>query len=402
MNPKNSPDDELNPDNGPIRAGTDVAATIRTNVVCNAPIYITKPYLPPLNEFIPYLEKIWDSRVLTNNGPFHQELEQRLCEYLEVPYVSLFANGTLALLTALQALNIKGEVITTPFSFVATTHALWWNNIKPVFVDIEPETHTLDPQKIEAAVTPETSAILPVHVYGYPCRIEAIEEIAGRHGLKVIYDAAHCFGAKYKGSHLAAFGDLSVLSFHATKVFNTFEGGAIVCHTPKMKEHIDNLKNFGFRGETTVVEPGINAKMNEFQAALGLLQMNYLSQAIAERKAIFETYQYELSNIKGLTLPKLPADLEHNFAYYPVLIDGPAFGKTREQVYEALRGIGVFARRYFYPLISDFSPYNALPSANGSKLQQATQIAEQVLCLPIYPGLENAVMEKIIAVFQKK
>ena len=245
----------------------------------NHPIYVTQPYLPPLEEFMPYLEKIWESRVLTNNGPFHQELEQKLCEYLEVPYISLFANGTLALVTALQALDIKGEVITTPFSFVATTHALWWNNIKPVFVDIETKNFTLDPEKIEAAITPETSAILPVHVYGYPCDVDKIGEIAERHGLKVLYDAAHTFGARLRGRSLCYFGDMSVLSFHATKVFNTFEGGAIVCHSAKMKEHIDNLKNFGFRGETTVVEPGINAKMNEVQAALGLLQMKYLDQA---------------------------------------------------------------------------------------------------------------------------
>ncbi|HSV88268.1 MAG TPA: DegT/DnrJ/EryC1/StrS family aminotransferase [Bacteroidales bacterium] len=366
------------------------------------PIFVTRPFLPPLEEFLPYLEQIWDSRILTNNGPFHQELEQKLCEYLEVPYISLFSNGTLALVTALQALNIKGEVITTPFSFVATTHALWWNNIQPVFIDIEPETFTLDPKKIEEAITPKTTAILPVHVYGYPCKVERIQEIAQKTGLKVIYDAAHTFGSKYKGRHLAGFGDLSILSFHATKVFNTFEGGAIVCHTAEMKEHIDNLKNFGFRGETTVVEPGINAKMNEFQAALGLLQLQYLPNAIAGRASIFEAYHKGLQGIEGISLPAIPLSLEHNYAYYPVLIDGERFGKGRDEVYEALKREDIYSRRYFYPLISAFATYSDLPSATAQNLQISHQIADRVLCLPIYPGLEGEILEKIINVFQNK
>lgn len=366
------------------------------------PIFVTRPFLPPLEEFIPYLEKIWESRILTNNGPFHQELEQKLCEYLEVPYVSLFANGTLALVTALQALNIKGEVITTPFSFVATTHALWWNKITPVFVDIEPETFTLDPEKIEAAITPKTSAILPVHVYGYPCKVVRIQEIADKHGLKVIYDAAHTFGAKYKGRHLASFGDLSILSFHATKVFNTFEGGAIVSHTKEMKEHIDNLKNFGFRGETIVVEPGINAKMNEFQATLGILQMKYLDQAIEERNKIFDFYQEQLAGINGIGLQKNPSGLQSNFAYFPVLVDEGVFGVTRDDLYESLKAEGIFARRYFFPLITDFSPYNELESAKGILHSNAEQISRQVLCFPIYPGLETAVLEKILRIIKAK
>ncbi len=365
------------------------------------PIYVTKPFLPPLEEFIPYLEKIWESRILTNNGPFHQELEQKLCEYLEVPYVSLFANGTLALVTALQALNIKGEVITTPFSFVATTHALWWNKITPVFVDIEPENFTLNPEKIEAAITPKTAAILPVHVYGYPCKVERIQEIADKHGLKVIYDAAHTMGAKFKGKHIASFGDLSILSFHATKVFNTFEGGAIISHTKEMKEHIDNLKNFGFRGETTVVEPGINAKMNEFQAALGLLQMKYLDKAVNERKRVFEAYKERLKGLMGLTVPEGLNIVEQNYAYFPVLIDAEAFGRTRNEVYEELKNIGIFARRYFYPLISTFSPYNALPSASNENLSNSNQIAGQVLCLPIYPDLEMDVLEKMVKTIKR-
>lgn len=351
---------------------------------------------------MPYLEKIWESRVLTNNGPFHQELEQKLCEYLEVPYISLFANGTLALVTALQALDIKGEVITTPFSFVATTHALWWNKITPVFVDIEPETFTLCPDRIEAAITPKTSAILPVHVYGYPCKVDRIQKIADRHGLKVIYDAAHTFGAIYKGRHLASFGDLSILSFHATKVFNTFEGGAIVCHSAEMKEHIDNLKNFGFRGETNVVEPGINAKMNEFQAALGLLQMKYLDQAILERKRIFEFYRAKLSGIKGIILPAIPSDLEANFAYFPVLIDDEENGLTRDGLHESLKAEDVYTRRYFYPLISEFSPYNQLDSAKRNKISIADKVSKQVLCLPIYPGLETEALNRIITIIKGK
>lgn len=366
----------------------------------NDPIYVTKPFLPPLEEFIPYLEKIWETRILTNNGPFHQELEQKLCEYLEVPYVSLFANGTLALVTALQALNIKGEVITTPFSFVATTHALWWNKITPVFVDIETETFTLDPEKIEAAITPKTTAILPVHVYGYPCKVERLQEIADKHGLKVIYDAAHTMGAKYKGKHIASFGDLSILSFHATKVFNTFEGGAIVSHTKEMKEHIDNLKNFGFRGETTVVEPGINAKMNEFQAALGILQMKYLSQAINERRKIFDYYKDQLLGIKGIYLPERVNELESNFAYFPVLIGGKELGTTRDRIYEILKAERIHARRYFFPLIVDFDPYYKLPSASKENLKFAELISKQVLCLPVFSGLENMNIEKMAAILR--
>jgi len=366
------------------------------------PIFVTKPFLPPLEEFMPYLEKIWESRVLTNNGPFHQELERKLCEYLGVKYISLFANGTLALLTAIQALDLKGEVITTPFSFVATTHALWWNKITPVFVDIEPETFTLCPDRIEAAITPKTSAILPVHVYGYPCKVDRIQKIADRHGLKVIYDAAHAFGAIYKGRHLASFGDLSILSFHATKVFNTFEGGAIVCHSAEMKEHIDNLKNFGFRGETNVVEPGINAKMNEFQAALGLLQMKYLDQAILERKRIFEFYRAKLSGIKGIILPAIPSDLEANFAYFPVLIDDEENGLTRDGLHESLKAEDVYTRRYFYPLISEFSPYNQLDLAKRNKISIADKVSKQVLCLPIYPGLETEALNRIITIIKGK
>ena len=363
-------------------------------------LYVTQPYLPPLEEFMPYLEKIWETRILTNNGPFHQELEQKLCEYLEVPYISLFANGTLALVTALQALNIKGEVITTPFSFVATTHALWWNNIKPVFVDIEAKNFTLDPAKIEAAITPETSAILPVHVYGYPCDVDKIGKIAQRHGLKVLYDAAHTFGARVRGRSLCYFGDLSVLSFHATKVFNTFEGGAIVCHSAKMKEHIDNLKNFGFRGETNVVEPGINAKMNEVQAAMGLLQLKHINSLIAQRKEVADLYREKLKNIDGLSFPGDLPQMEHNYSYFPVMIDADKFGLTRDQLYEKLKKHNIFARRYFYPLISNFPTYQGLPSSVFENLTIANGIAEQVLCLPIYPGMEKESVVEIFNLFK--
>ncbi len=360
------------------------------------PIYVTRPSLPPLEEFIPYLQQIWDNRILTNNGPFHQQLEEALARYLDVPYVSLFSNGTLALVTALQALKITGEVITTPFSFVATTHALWWNNIKPVFVDIEPHRFTINPKKIEAAITPKTTAILPVHVYGNPCYIEEIEEIAQRRGLKVIYDAAHTMGTTYKGKTIASYGDLSIVSFHATKVFTTFEGGAIISHSAEMKHHIDNLKNFGFRGETTIEEPGINAKMNEVQAAMGLLQLKYLEENIEKRQKIANLYRENLRNIKGIRfLDDLP-DVKHNYAYFPILVDESIYGLSRNALYQKLRDNNIFARRYFYPLISQFPVYSGLDSAAPTNLPIAEKVSKQVICLPIYTDLDENKAEKII------
>lgn len=359
------------------------------------PIYVTKPSLPPLEEFLPYLEKIWDSHILTNGGPYHHELEEQLCKYLGVKCISLFSNGTLALLTALQALDIGGEVITTPYSFVATTHALWWNGIKPVFVDIEPDTFTIDPLKIEAAITPHTTAILPVHVYGNPCRVDQIEKIANTYGLKVIYDACHTFGAKLNGQSIVNFGDLSILSFHATKVFNTFEGGAIVCHDEKTKQHIDQLKNFGFTGETTVVAPGINAKMNEVQAAFGLLQLKYVDNAILKRKEISEHYNKLLAGINGITLMNETRGLQYNYAYYPILINEQAFGCSRDDLYENLKKNSIFTRRYFYPLISDFPTYKALPSSDPSNLIIAGSVSSRVLCLPIYPDLDLNDIDRI-------
>ncbi|HOK39352.1 MAG: DegT/DnrJ/EryC1/StrS family aminotransferase [Bacteroidales bacterium] len=368
----------------------------------NNPIYVTRPFLPPLDEFNEYLKTIWESGVLTNNGNFHKQLEDELAKFIGVPYVSLFANGTLALLTALQALKITGEVITTPFSFVATTHALWWNNIKPVFIDIEPNRFTLDPDRIEAAISPKTTAILPVHVYGYPCFVEQIQEIAIRRGLKVIYDAAHTMGAKYKDKSIAFYGDVSVLSFHATKVFNTFEGGAIISHSLEMKHHIDNLKNFGFRGETTVEEPGINAKMNEVQAAMGLLQLKYLENNIEKRQKIANLYRENLRGIKGISFMEDLPEVKHNYAYFPIFIDEAEYGISRDALYQKLKDNNIFARRYFYPLISRFPVYSGLDSATPANLPVAEKVAQQVICLPIYPELDNDYVFKICQILFNK
>lgn len=358
-------------------------------------ITVTQPSLPPLEEFIPYLEKIWKSKRLTNNGPFHQELEEKLAEYLGVKYISLFANGTLALVTALQELRITGEVITTPFSFVATAHSLWWNNIKPVFVDIEPNYLNLDPEKIEGAITPQTTAIMPVHVYGNPCNISRIQEIADTYGLKVIYDAAHAFGVKLNGNSILNFGDLSVLSFHATKVYNTFEGGAIVCHDEKTKTRIDYLKNFGFAGETTVVAPGINSKMNEVQAAFGILQLKYVDEAIQKRKIIAETYRHGLSEIEGISFLNDIENVRHNYSYFPIFVNKIKYGMTREELYEKLKENGVYGRRYFYPLISNFSTYKSLKSSNKENLPTANYISDKVICLPIYNDLDLNSVNKV-------
>lgn len=360
-------------------------------------IYVTQPYLPPLEEFLPYLEHIWESKWLTNGGPYHQELEKKLSEYLGVEHLALFANGTLALVTALQALRIAGEVITTPFSFVATAHSLLWNGIKPVFVDIHPETFNLDPDKIEAAITPQTTAIMPVHVYGQPCDVEKIQKIADIYGLKIIYDAAHAFGVKHKGECLLKHGDLSTLSFHATKVFTTFEGGAIVCPDAKTKMRIDDLKNFGYAGEVKVIAPGINAKMNELQAAFGLLQLKHIDTALARRREIDAHYRRDLSSVTGISCPPLPFDTIYNHAYFPILIE-KEYPLSRDELNDTLRQHGIFARRYFYPLISEFPMYRGLPSAAASNLPSAKKAAEQVLCLPIYPDLTHESITKIVSI----
>ena len=361
-------------------------------------IYVTQPFIPPLEEFLPYLEQIWHNKRLTNGGPFHQELEKNLSDYLGIEHLALFANGTLALVTALQALRITGEVITTPFSFVAAAHSLWWNGIKPVFVDIHPETFNLDPEKIERAITPHTTAILPVHVYGKPCDVEKIQKIADIYGLKVIYDAAHAFGVNYKGESLLKHGDLSTMSFHATKVFNTFEGGAIVCPDAKTKKRV---KNFGYHDEVTVVAPGINAKMNEVQAAFGLLQLKHVDNAIDRRREIDKQYREGLLSVTGVSCPPLPADTIYNHAYFPILIE-KEYPLSRDQLNDKLRQHGIFPRRYFYPLISEFPMYRGLPSAAQSNLPIAMKAAYQVLCLPIYPTLENESITRIISIIKGK
>ncbi len=360
----------------------------------NKTTYVTQPFLPPLEEFLPLLADIWQSKTLTNGGPYHQKLEAALCEHLGVEQVALFTNGTVALVTALQALRVTGEVITTPFSFVATSHALLWNGIKPVFADIDPDTLNLDPKRIEAAITPQTTAIMPVHVYGRPCEVEAIQKIADTYNLKVIYDAAHAFGVQHKGASVLRHGDLSVLSFHATKVFNTFEGGAIVCQDAKTKQQLDHLKNFGFVDETVVVAPGINGKMSEFNAALGLLQLKYVGAAIARRGEITRTYRQRLAGVKGIRCLNDAQGSDTNHSYFPILV-GPEYSLSRDQLYDRLKQQGVHARRYFYPLISEFSMYRGLPSAHPDNLPVATRCSQQVLCLPIYPDLDHSIIENI-------
>jgi dTDP-4-amino-4,6-dideoxygalactose transaminase/predicted O-linked N-acetylglucosamine transferase (SPINDLY family) len=350
------------------------------------PIYVTQPLLPPLEEFIPYLQEIWDSKQLTNGGPFHQQLEQELCEYLGVKYISLFSNGTLALMTAMQSLRITGEVITTPYSFVATAHSLLWNGIKPVFVDIDPITLNLDPRKIEAAITPQTTAIMPVHCYGHPCDVKSIQKIADNYGLKVIYDAAHAFGVECPDGSILNHGDLSVLSFHATKVFNTFEGGAIVCHDAKTKQRIDQLKNFGFVDEVTVVAAGINGKMSEVNAAFGLLQLKRIDEVLEIRKSIDVYYREKLFGMRGIQCLSESGEKVANYAYFPILVT-PDYLLSRDELYQKLRENGIYARRYFYPLVSDFPMYRGFPSAAYSNLPNAKKISNQVICLPIYPDL---------------
>jgi dTDP-4-amino-4,6-dideoxygalactose transaminase len=359
------------------------------------PIQVTQPLLPPLEEFEVYLKDIWESKWLTNNGKYHQNLEKALSDYLGVKYISLFSNGTLALITALQALRITGEVITTPFSFVATTHSLWWNGIKPVFVDIEPITFNLDPSKIEASITPKTTAILPVHVYGNPCDVEAIKKIADTYGLKVIYDSCHTFNVRIKGIPILNFGDLSVMSFHATKVYNTFEGGAIICHDEGTKKRIDNLKNFGFINETTVVAPGINAKMNEVQAAMGILQLKYIDKAIEKRKQISVYYRNKLKEIPGISYMEDLTYVQHCYSYFPILVDKIKYGKSRDELYEKFKKHSIFGRRYFYPLISQFPTYRGLESALPGRMPVAEKITEEVICLPIYPDLGIEDINKI-------
>ena len=359
-------------------------------------ITVTSPLLPDLDEFHGLLKEIWDSKWITNNGFFHKKLEAALCEYLKVPYVSLFTNGTLPLLTALQALRITGEVITTPYSFVATTHALWWNGIKPVFVDIDPRTGNLDPNKIEAAITPKTTAILPVHVYGKPCDVDAIQAIADKYGLKVIYDAAHAFGVEVNGESILNAGDMSTLSFHATKVFNTIEGGAMIMHDAKTKQRIDYLKNFGFAGETEVVGPGINSKMDEVRSAYGLLNLKQVDAAIAARKKVAMAYRDALRNVEGITFWDDMPGVKHNYCYFPIFVDAEKYGMTRDELYAKMKVSNVLGRRYFYPLISEFSTYRGLESAAPENLPKAHKMADSVICLPMHHALSDEDIQRVI------
>ena len=358
-------------------------------------IYVTKPHLPDLERFLPYLREIWESGQLTNGGPFHQRFEAALKSFLGVPEAALFCNATIALVTALQALRITGEVITTPYSFVATAHSLMWNGVKPVFVDVDPDTLNLDPDKIEAAITPHTTAILPVHVYGRPCNVAEIQRIADTYNLKVIYDAAHAFAVEIEGGSVLNHGDLSILSFHATKVFNTFEGGAIVCHDAKTKQRIDHLKNFGFVDEVTVMATGINGKMNEFCAALGLAQLDEYSEVRRQRAEIDAAYRRGLEGVVGVRCLGGAGETKANFAYFPIFVD-PRYPLARDALYDKLKHCGVHARRYFYPLISDFPMYRGLPSAARANLPVAAAAADQVLCLPIYPGLSPQTQQRIV------
>lgn len=362
-------------------------------------LYVTQPFLPPLDELQPYLQSIWETKWLTNSGPFHEEFESRLASHLGLGHVALFVNGTLALVTAVQALKLSGEVITTPYSFVATAHALLWSGIKPVFVDIDEASLNIDPARIEAAITPDTSAILAVHTYGRPCDTAAIQRIADKHGLKVIYDAAHAFGVCDAGGSILRHGDLSILSFHATKVFHTFEGGAIVCGNAETKRHIDELKNFGFADEITVVSPGINGKMNEIQAAMGLVQLKHVQSAIEKRKALHARYCSMLRSVPGIVCPPSPERVVWNYAYFPILVR-ENYGASRDALYDYLKRHGVYGRRYFFPLISEFPMYRDLPSAARVGLPVAVRTAEDVLCLPIYPDLEQEDVERVVALIQ--
>ncbi|WP_291536685.1 DegT/DnrJ/EryC1/StrS aminotransferase family protein [Bacteroides sp.] len=363
----------------------------------NKVITVTSPLLPSLDDFLPYLQDIWNRKWLTNNGYYHKELEKALCDYLKVPYVSLFTNGTLPLMCALQALRITGEVITTPYSFVATTHSLWWNGIKPVFVDIDPETCNIDPLKIEAAITPKTTAIMPVHVYGKPCNTERIQQIADKYGLKVIYDAAHAFGVEVNGQSVLAAGDISTLSFHATKVYNTIEGGALICHDKKIKERIDYLKNFGFAGETTIIAPGINGKMDEVRSAYGLINLKQVDAAIESRRQVALQYRNALQQVKGIRFMEDVLGVRHNYSYFPIFVNSQEYGMTRDELYFKMKENSVLGRRYFYPLISEFSTYRGLESARPENLPVAHRIADSVICLPMHHGIQKYEIERILS-----
>lgn len=369
----------------------------------NDTITVTSPLLPDLDELNKLMSDIWNRKWITNMGYYHHELECKLSEYLQVSYLSLFTNGTLPLITALQALNIReGEVITSPYSFVATSHAIWWNHLTPVFVDVDPDTGNINPNKIEAAITDKTVAILPVHCYGCPCDVERVDAIAKKHNLKVIYDAAHAFGVKLHGKSVLEYGDISTISFHATKVYNTIEGGALVCHSAEMKRLIDQLKNFGFEDETVVLAPGINSKMDEIRSAYGLLNLQQVDDAIAARKRVARRYTEAIKQIKGIRLfPYVESQgaeqgFGWNCAYYPILIDAEQYGMTRDELYEKMKAANIYGRRYFYPLITAFEPYKDYPSAAPENLPVATKIANQVICLPMHHALSEEDINRVI------
>jgi dTDP-4-amino-4,6-dideoxygalactose transaminase len=365
------------------------------------PLTVTAPLLPDLEDFSNLLKEIWESKWIANNGRFHQQLEKELAEYLKVPFLSLFTNGTLPLITALQAMDVKGEVITTPYSFVATTHSIWWNGLKPVFVDIEPSTCNIDPAKIEAAITPQTTAIMPVHCYGKPCDTKAIQDIADRYGLKVIYDAAHAFGVDVDGESLLNAGDMSTLSFHATKVYNTIEGGALVMKDEETKRKIDFLKNFGFKNEVEVVAPGINSKMDEMRSAYGILALRQVGEAIEARQRVAMQYRNALKNVPGVRFFEDMPGVRHNYSYFPVFINAEEYGMTRDQLYFKLKEANVLGRRYFYPLISTFEPYRTLPSSAAENLPVATCIADEVICLPMHHELTESDVERVLDIMMK-
>lgn len=362
----------------------------------NNPIYVTQPFLPPFEEFVKLIQDIWNSKRLTNNGPYHRQFEKSLAEYLGVKHISLFCNGTIALQIGLQALKITGEVITTPFTFPATTHAIYWNRCTPVFCDIQPETFTMDPERIESLISPNTTAIMPVHVYGTPCDVVRIQDIADIYGLKVFYDAAHAFGVKLKGKSILNCGDLSMLSFHATKKFNTIEGGALITNDSKLKKRIDYLKNFGFASEVTVVAPGSNGKMNELQAAFGLLQLKYIEANTIKCLDIANHYREALSQVPGVRISYDIENVDHNYCYFPILIDETEFGMTRDELYLRMREDGIYGRRYFYPLVSNFPSYRGIASAQQNNLPVSHHVSEKVICLPIFADLSSEDVRRVV------
>jgi len=368
----------------------------------NRDIYVTQPSLPPLKELTPYLESIWQDKWITNEGRFHKELEKALADYLGVKYISLFCNGMIALQIGLQALKITAEVITTPYTFAATTHSIYWNRCTPVFCDINENDFNINTDMVESLITPNTTAIMPVHVYGNPCNNKKLQEICDIYGLKLFYDSAHAFGVKQNGNSILNFGDLSMISFHATKCFNTFEGGALITDDLKLKKRIDYLKNFGFADETTIVAPGSNGKMNEFQAALGLLQLKYIDNEIGKSKIIAEYYRKNLSNIKGIKIFDNIPDIRHNYSYFPILVDVEEYGISRDDLYDKFKKNNIYVRRYFYPLISQFPAYSHLASAEKGKLPVAEKLTKQILCLPIYPDLPVSDVQKIINIICKE